>query len=89
MMNAASSSLDPYQASMPHNGDPNSYAGLPMQPYYVDNFAHPSTRGPMMDQMPMAEGMAPLAPMTPAPAQQAAPVDFQSHSFVHEGRKYE
>jgi hypothetical protein len=42
----------------------------------------------MMDQMPMSDGLAPLAPLTPGP-QQTAPADLQPHSFVENGRKYE
>jgi hypothetical protein len=87
MMNTASSPLDPYHASLPHTSDPN-YAGLPMQPYYDTYTPHPAARGVMMEQMPMSDGLAPLAPLDPAP-QQAAPVDLQSHSFVENGRKYE
>jgi hypothetical protein len=88
MMNTASSPLDPYHPSLLQNGDPN-YAPLPMQQYYVDGYAPPpAPRGQMMDQMPMSDGLAPLAPLTPGP-QQTAPADLQPHSFVENGRKYE
>jgi hypothetical protein len=88
MMNAASSPLDPYHSSLPNNGEPN-YAALPMQQFFVDGYpSHTAPRGPIIDQMPMADGLAPLAPVAAGP-QQTVVADLQPHSFVENGRKYE
>jgi hypothetical protein len=88
MMNTASSPLDSYQSSLPHNGDPN-YSSLPMQSFYVDGYpSHPVSRGSMMDQIPPSEALTPLASTTTA-LQPSAAMDTLPRSCIENGRKYE